>query len=565
LAILSTKWRAAALAVVLSAVPALAVAGAAASLQRGIAKEQFLRNVELLCAGVPAGDPAGDWAESVVTSGALADLEFTLFTESGRILARSSDRAPGWSDLGAAPYADVSGALRADRDSAVALGPDRLDGSRRLWGSCIVPGRASDGERLVLRASAPASDRLLSMWSALGVIGGAWFLWAALLGGLVVWRLGKWEREVEYALALSEHAAKGHQPQEPRDVADPRLARLTQSIERISERLIDQDHRLSALRHEQEAILRSVDGGVLVLDMQQRVLSMNRAAEWMLGFAENSARGRLLQEVARQPDLNWFVDEALNAAEFLVDELVIRGHPERRVRATSGHLNDFDNRRIGLLLVLADVTQLRRLEAVRSDFAANVSHELRTPITNIRGYLETLMDAGLEDTEHTREFLNVISRNVDRLGAIVEDMLTLTKLEESHGAAGPVDGESTLAREQVRVFDIVTASLADMEAEARGKSMTVLNQIPGDLWCEVNPALIQQAVSNLIANAVRYSPANRRIWLRGERISNGDGRVYASVSVVDEGPGIAASLSASTGSTRPAAESGGARGWVWRS
>ncbi len=520
-------WAAAAIAVVLAVVPASIVAFAAARLQSNGAREQFLAQVAVVAATVPSRDRLDGWVSSFASPDHPRGFEVSVFSQDGRLLAQTSQHAPDWQSPAGAPSSEVG------------LGRDRFSGEKLLIASAPGPPIDAGGPPVVVRASTPVHTRSFGAWSLLRASGGWWAAWTFLVVLGVAWRAGRWERDAGAVEALSAEVASGKSRFEPRTVNDRRLARLADSIESIGRRMTDQSHRLSALRHEQDAILRSVDGGVLVLDMQHRILTMNRAAEWMLGFAEPNARGRLLQEVARQPGLNWFVERAFREKEFLVDELVLRGDVERRVRATSGPLKDADGRPVGLLLVLADVTRLRRLEAVRSDFAANVSHELRTPITNIRGYLETLMDAGLEDTEHTREFLAVIARNAERLGAIVEDMLTLTKLEESHDAPDQPQDTDGLEHDRVRARDMAAAALADTESVISRKSMDIINEIPEDLWCDVNPALVQQALGNLIANAVRYSPQNTRIWLRGARTPNGDGRSFASISVADEGPGIA--------------------------
>lgn len=294
--------------------------------------------------------------------------------------------------------------------------------------------------------------------------------------------------------------------------------------------------RIASIQQEQQAILQSMDGGVLVLDVQQRILSMNRAAEWMLGITGSASRGRLLQEVSRQPDLQRYVSEAL-VDETDEREFALQGAPARRVRAAHSRLLDPDNKPVGLLVVLSDLTQLRRLESVRTDFAANVSHELRTPITNIKGYVETLLDMnGQTDAEQSDRFLRIIQRNADRLGAIVEDMLMLTQLERP----GVKD---SLSAERTRVGQIVSMVEQNLEDEAAAKNMTLMTSVPEDLWAMVNPQLVEQAITNLVVNAIKYSPAGKRVWLRAKAVEPLKDAVPADVpaveiSVIDEGPGI---------------------------
>lgn len=276
-----------------------------------------------------------------------------------------------------------------------------------------------------------------------------------------------------------------------------------------------------------ESLIQAMDGGVIILDEEQRVLSINHAAETMLGIVDRAARGRLLQEVVRQPDLHRFVTESAGSVREGV-EFPLVGRPDRRIRASQRPLRDSEGRGVGLLIVLTDMTRLRRLESVRTDFAANVSHELRTPITNIKGYVETLQEMDFaSDPDQTRQFLAIVARNADRLGAIVEDMLMLTQLERP-------DTRETLAVDHTRIAPILEAVQAALDAEAKKKSITVEHSAPDDLAAMVNQPLVEQAVTNLLGNAIRYSPVGTVVRMGA---AARDGHVV--ISVADQGPGIA--------------------------
>ncbi|MDX2115909.1 MAG: ATP-binding protein [Planctomycetota bacterium] len=309
------------------------------------------------------------------------------------------------------------------------------------------------------------------------------------------------------------------------------LGSIADAMNAIAARLGAQEARLVETRNELEAILQSMEGGVLALDLQQRVLSMNRAAEWMLGLTDGQVRGRLLQEVTRQPELNRFVGEAFIRPPG-EGEFALQGLPVRRVRATNSLLLDAEGKQVGLLVVLNDITQLRRLESVRSDFAANVSHELRTPITNIKGYVETLLDMDITaDRDQSERFLRIIAKNADRLGAIVEDMLMLTQLERP-------DAKETLVTERTRLASVAEAVEGNLESELQSKSMALFNEVPDDLYGQINQQLVEQALSNLVMNAIRYSPSGTRIWVRATRGVGKLAREHVELIVVDEGPGI---------------------------
>ncbi|MFM7806944.1 MAG: histidine kinase dimerization/phospho-acceptor domain-containing protein, partial [Planctomycetota bacterium] len=169
--------------------------------------------------------------------------------------------------------------------------------------------------------------------------------------------------------------------------------------------------------------------GLVILDAQQRVLAANGIAGHMLGFDPAVARGRLLQECVRAPSINALLARAFAEGDRQQEDLEPPGMPGILTETVVACVRDEADRVAGALLLLSDVTAARSLDRMRSDFAANVSHELRTPITNIRGYVETLLQVGLEDRDTATRFLEIVHRNASRLGALVEDLLSLSFVE----------------------------------------------------------------------------------------------------------------------------------------
>ncbi len=317
-----------------------------------------------------------------------------------------------------------------------------------------------------------------------------------------------------------------------REAPADHLRPLTEALEDADRRLTAEIRRLRATRAEQDAILRSMEEGVIALDREQRVLNINRFAESMLGVDAESARGRLLQEVARQSALNRFVADAFAGESVAMREFEFQGETRRVVRGAASALRDEDGEPAGLLLVLSDITQLRRLEGMRSDFAANVSHELRTPITNIVGYAENLLEDDLADPEQARRFIKVIAENASRLGAIVEDMLALTRLERPGSHASFETASSAL-------LPVVESACAQLRKEAERKKIDLRVEVPEDAWAEINQPLVEQAVVNLVSNALKYSPSSSSVTVAAgpARLREQEG---VRIAVIDEGPGIEA-------------------------
>jgi two-component system phosphate regulon sensor histidine kinase PhoR len=182
---------------------------------------------------------------------------------------------------------------------------------------------------------------------------------------------------------------------------------------------------------------------------------------------------------------------------------------------------------VGALIVLNDVTRLRKLEQVRRDFVANVSHELKTPITSIKGYVETLLDGAFRNPEDAERFLKIVAKQANRLNAIIEDLLKLSRIEQ-----GVERGEIVL--EQTALKGLLTAAISACETQITAKSIHVSLSCPDDLVARINPPLLEQAVVNLIDNAAKYGNAGSAIEISAIRDSS-----TTSIIVRDHGVGIA--------------------------
>jgi two-component system phosphate regulon sensor histidine kinase PhoR len=176
---------------------------------------------------------------------------------------------------------------------------------------------------------------------------------------------------------------------------------------------------------------------------------------------------------------------------------------ERFLQAHGTVLRGAQGQEIGALIVLNDVTRLRRLETLRRDFVANVSHELKTPITAIKGFVETLLDGAVDDPENAQRFLQIITRQADRLNAIIDDLLDLSRIEQEAEKGG-----IPLVRGALR--PVLEAAVQACSLNAREKSLAMVLHCSGELAAQINAPLLEQAVVNLLTNAIKYSePAGR--------------------------------------------------------
>jgi two-component system phosphate regulon sensor histidine kinase PhoR len=219
--------------------------------------------------------------------------------------------------------------------------------------------------------------------------------------------------------------------------------------------------------------------------------------------------------------------DAMSRAEPTTGEIVLRGDEERFVQVTATALREAAGRDLGVLVVLNDITQLRWLENIRRDFVANVSHELKTPITTIKGFVETLRDGALADPPQAERFLEIVGRHADRLHAIIEDLLSLSRLEQTNQAA-------EIPRPEVQLSPIIEAAVLDCSAKAAARQITILPSCAAGLSVKAKAPLLEQTIVNLLDNAISYSNPGGTVWLtaRGR-----DGEVR--IDVRDEGIGIA--------------------------
>ncbi len=275
----------------------------------------------------------------------------------------------------------------------------------------------------------------------------------------------------------------------------------------------------------EEAILRSMEEAVLVLDLEERVVQVNRAAEELFNITSKNAIGRTIQEVVMLAPLHRFIRQLLDVSEkeFHEGDLSILSSKDKYLQMTGSRIVDRDGATTGLIVVFNDVTKMRSLERARSDFIGNVSHELKTPITSIRGFGETLLDGALDKPEDARRFVGIIVKQAERLGRIFEDMLTLSRLE----------GEQVSEKTRQDISALILSVIQACEISASAKRSVVKGVCQPGLMAEINTELMEQALINLLENAIKYSPDESEISIE---VSEEDGKL--SIAVIDNGPGI---------------------------
>jgi two-component system phosphate regulon sensor histidine kinase PhoR len=406
-----------------------------------------------------------------------------------------------------------------------------VSSGRRLHAAAVAVGPA-DAPVGIVRATADtaAADRELA--GAQRRLLGGFLLTAALAiaGGYVLARrAARPVRELSQA-AMQLAAGKFDAPLPVAEAAE--LAELACAVAGLREQLVERGLTIGRQGTQQEAVLGSMIEGVLAIDARQRIVSINHGAAELLGLDPEKSLRRPLQEVVRNPDLRRFALLAIDCREPVEDDLVIRGARDRTIRLRGTALRDVSGEG-GAVIVLNDVTDIQRLENVRRDFVANVSHELKTPVASIKGFVETLLDGAADDPADNRRFLEIVARQAERLEAIIEDLLALSRIEQSEGAGN-------LPLERVHVLAVLSAAVADCRPRARDRGVTVEVECDGLLEADVNPALLEQAVINLVDNAIKYSDSGDTIWVSATPDAAATDGPAVRIVVRDEGCGIEA-------------------------
>ncbi len=350
----------------------------------------------------------------------------------------------------------------------------------------------------------------------------------ALVAGILIAVIVSWGvsapqmRRVRAISAVAHRYASGDVSRPTLDYGSDELGTVARALDSAVQELGRRIEDLSRDRALMEAILSGMVEGVLVIDRYGRVQLVNRAAQEML-HVDASAAGRPYIEVIRHPEIAAQLGTTLRGEETDSRELALARDPARTFISRAARVTSRDG---GAVLVLHDITDLRRADRIRQDFVANVSHELRTPLTAIRGYVEALLDEP-PGHEQARGFLEIIARHSARMERLVTDLLRLARLDARQEAL------EVVACDVRQLFGTVVADLTPL---IEAKRQRAIIDVPAEARVvNADPVKLHDVVRNLVENAANYSPEEAAIRLATSRQ---EGAFVITVS--DTGPGIPA-------------------------
>lgn len=306
-----------------------------------------------------------------------------------------------------------------------------------------------------------------------------------------------------------------------------RLAELAGELRRargLHDDLVERERLQAAARlAQQTALFNSMVEGFLLLGPDGRVVTHNRSLAEMFELA-GDIRGRTIMEAFRLHALKELAERVGKESQVSGFELNLHGLEERRLGVNAAAVPAGDGEPGGSIFIFHDLTRLKQLEETRREFVANVSHELRTPLTLIKGYVETLIDGAKNDPAVATRFLHTIEKHTDRLTFLIEDLLTISRLES--GAVTLNCHLMPLKPAVERVFD-------DLQVKASERKVSLSNQVRPDVAVFADGDRLQQVIFNLVDNAIKYGRAGGRVALSAE-----SGEKGVTVRVQDDGPGI---------------------------
>jgi two-component system, OmpR family, phosphate regulon sensor histidine kinase PhoR len=460
------------------------------------------------------------WVEWMGSSGARV----TVVDNTGRVLADSQSDSETTENL----------STRPDIQQAFASGEGQSASHSATQGRDLVYRAARSeqpgGSPVVIRTALPVAQIDASLSELRRRIYFASFV-SLLLGGLIslIYFQG-FAARVERLKDFSRRVAEGDFRPLPTERPRDELADLASALNETAAWMDRTIQSLSGERNRSSAILRSMVEGVAVIDAQERLVFCNRAFSEIWNLDSAAIEGRPMIEAVRNSDLLGLIRRALRGEEGLRSDITLGIVQHRSFSATATPVQSLEgaaagDKPSGAVVVLHDVTELRRLERIRHDFVANVSHEFKTPLTAIQGFAETLLSGALEDPRNNRRFLEIIRDHATRLAVLTDDLLKLARIEA---------GKLEVQFGPVQLAEVIERCAETAQLKANRKQITLEIEVPPNLPAVHGDAsLLRDVVQNLLDNAIQYTPEGGRV-----RVSASAGPREAVVTVDDTGMGI---------------------------
>lgn len=451
----------------------------------------------------------------------LMESRVTFIDEKGTVLGDSSYNANEMDNH--LHREEVADAL--DKGVGKAIRPSDTLHQNMLY--VAIPAlNSSNGERYVIRLaiSLEEVDQSISNLTMVLIIG---LVILFVIAGLASYRIAlgltkPLERITEVAKRIKNMDYRARVD----GIKHDEIGELGHAINAMAESLQIQMTRIKQNENHLQSVLSNMINGIVMMDATGEILLMNTRAEEIIGIPTRKLVGKQYGDIKQQYELLQLISEVFATKQFIHDEITFYYPEERLLELNLVPIYQSNSTEFGgVLLVLQDVSAIRRLEQMRSEFVANVSHELKTPIASVKGFAETLLAGAVKDEETTRSFLQIIYDESERLNRLIGDILELSKIESRR---------SPLMLSPVELSHFMDHTIKLLEGNAKRKNITVLQSVPQELYLEVDEDRLRQIVMNVLSNAISYTPEGGSISVDIKELSEEQIRI----SITDTGIGI---------------------------
>ncbi len=459
----------------------------------------------------------------------LTGARVTVIDGSGKVLGDSDESSEKMENHANRP--EIRDAEISDTGSSIRF--SKTIGKNLLYVAIAIK-RDGDADKVFLRLSLPLHDvetavnkiRIRIILASLAV------LFLVMLIGLFQTR--KITRSLEDIADFSKEVTKGHFQKRLFFKERDELGELGNNISNMAQEMSDRLKQSDEEKQKMEAVLRNMSDGLILTDIKGKIIMSNEAVSKLFGVSAG-IEGRTLLETLRKAELTEFIEQVQASREKISGEITLAYPRDMYLMVTASpfYSDKAQGELSGIVLTFHDITRLRKLEEIRKDFVANVSHEIKTPITAIKGFAETLLEGALDDREHAYKFLETIKNNSERLNSLVNDLLTLSRIEL---------GDIKIEKTDVNLNELIDTVFTTLKSKAESKGLSLTQQIsPGVTGVKADKDRLIQVLLNLVDNGIKFTEKGGvTINVESEtgKTEQEEGKDFIRISVEDTGMGI---------------------------
>lgn len=461
------------------------------------------------------------YTEQAVMLQQLMDSRVTFIQSDGNVIGDSNFNAAEMDNH--SHREEVSGALERGLGKSVRASETL---HKNMLYVAIPATNTSNGETYVIRLamSLEEVEQSISSLTMVLVVG---LLILFIIAALISYRIAlSMTRPLEEITQVAKRIKNMDYRARVTGIKQDEIGELGNAINAMAESLQVQMARIRQNENHLQSVLSNMINGIIMMDSNGLILIMNERSEEILGVSARKLVGKHYSDIKQQYELSQLIIEGFDTKVFIHEEVTFYYPDERLLELNLVPIHQGNDAEFGgMLLVLQDVSAIRRLERMRSEFVANVSHELKTPIAAVKGFAETLLGGVVKDEETTRSFLQIIYDESERLNRLIGDILELSKIESRR---------APLMLSPVDIHSFMNNTIAILEVSAMRKHIRIHMDSPEELYMEADEDRLRQILVNLLSNAINYTPEGGSISIT---ISENELENIV-ISITDTGIGI---------------------------